>query len=68
METGLFKFQADHLSGFKQSPQGKPVSREIVHALFGRADPVSFDPTSRASTNETEAVPSLLGSSTRNQS
>jgi hypothetical protein len=58
METGLFKFQADHLSGFKQSRQGKPVSREIVYALFGRADPVSFDPTSHAITNETEAVPS----------
>ena len=63
METGLFKFQADHLSGFKQSRQGKPVSREIVYALFGRADPVSFDPTSHAITNETEAVPSSGSSS-----
>jgi hypothetical protein len=58
METGLFDIQADYLREFRQSRQGKPLSREIVYALFGRADPVSFDPTSHAITNETEAVAS----------
>ena len=58
METGLFKFQADY--GFRQDRQGKPPSREIVYALFGRADPVSFDGgrVSHGITDETEAVPS----------
>ena len=58
METGLFEIEADHLRGFKQGRQGTPAAREIVYAMFGRADPVSFDPTSHAITNETEAVPS----------
>ena len=64
METGLFEIQADHLRGFRQGRQVKPASREIVYALFGRADPVSFDPTgSHGITNETEAVPSSGSSS-----
>ena len=65
METGLFEIQADHLSGFRQGRQVKPDSREIVYALFGRADPVSFDgdPVSHGITNETEAVPSSGSSS-----
>ena len=60
METGLFEIQADHLSGFKQARQVRPASREIVYALFGRADSVSFDrdPASHGITNGTEAVPS----------
>ena len=58
MEPGLFEIEADHLRGFKQGRQGTPAAREIVYAMFGRADPVSFDPTSHAITNETEAVPS----------
>ena len=56
METGLFEIQADHLSGFRQGRQGKPASPEFVYALFGRADPVSFDPTSHDITNGTEKV------------
>jgi hypothetical protein len=56
METGLFEIQADHLSGFRQARQVNTASREVVHALFGRADPVSFEPTSHDITNETEAV------------
>ena len=56
METGLFEIQADYLSGFRQARQVNPASREVVHALFGRADPVSFGPTSRSVTNGTEAV------------
>ena len=41
METGLLEIQAEHLSGFKQAIH--PASREVVYALFGRADSVSFD-------------------------
>ena len=60
METGLFEIQADHLREFRQARQVHPASREVVYAMFGRADPVGFDrdPTSHGITNETEAVPS----------
>ena len=60
METGLFEIQADHLNGFRQARQVNPASREALYALFGRADPVSFDrvPPSHGSTNGTEAAPS----------
>ena len=57
METGLFEIQASHLNGFRQGRQVNSTSREVVRALFERADPVSFDPTSRGITNETEAYP-----------
>ena len=57
METGLFEIQADYLREFRQGCQVNPASREVVYALFGRADPVSFDPTSHGITNGTEAVP-----------
>ena len=43
METGLFEIQADHLSGFRQPRQVHPASRDVVYALFGRADSGSFD-------------------------
>jgi hypothetical protein len=60
METGVFEIQADHLSGFRQARQIHPASREVVYAMFGRADSVSFDgdPASHRVTNGTEAVPS----------
>jgi hypothetical protein len=41
METGLFEIQAEHLLGFK--PAIHPTSRDVVYALFGRTDSVSFD-------------------------
>ena len=44
METGLFEIQADHLAGLNQPRQVPPSSREVVFALFGRADSGSFDP------------------------
>ena len=60
METGLFQIQAEHLSGFKQAIH--PVSREVVYALFGRANSVSFDrdPGSLGITNGTEVVPNSV--------
>jgi hypothetical protein len=56
METGLFEIQADHLIGFRQVRQVSSTSREVVHALFGRADPASFDPRSHGITDGTEAA------------
>ena len=38
METGLFEIQAEHLSSCRQARQLLPNSREIIHAVFGRAD------------------------------
>jgi hypothetical protein len=60
METGLFEIQAAYLREFRQSRQVNPASREVVYAMFGRADPVSFDggPVSPGITNKTEAVAS----------
>ena len=46
METGLFEIQADHLSGFRQNRQARPASREVVYALFGRAELGQFRPRS----------------------
>jgi hypothetical protein len=53
METGLFEIQADHLMGFRQARRTPPVSREVVYAMFGRADSTSYDrdPASRGITN-----------------
>jgi hypothetical protein len=62
METGLFEFQADQLSEFRQPRQLHPASREVAYALLGRAVSASFDPdpTSHGVTNGTEAVPSSV--------
>ena len=59
METGLFEIQADHLSGFRQTRQAPPASREVVYALFGRPDLGSFDsdPASHDITSGTEVGP-----------
>src|SRR5271170_7096832 len=43
METGLFEIQADHLNDFRQARQFNPVCRDIVCAMFGRTDAVSFE-------------------------
>jgi hypothetical protein len=45
METGLFEFQADQLSEFRQARQLHPDSREVIYALLGRVvsdvDPIA---------------------------
>jgi hypothetical protein len=63
METGLLEIQAEHLSGFKQAIH--PASREVVYALFGRADSVSFDrdPELHRIAIGTEVVPSSVSES-----
>ena len=53
IETGLFEIQADHLTKFRQARQTLPISREVVYAMLGRADPTSYDrdPASRSIMN-----------------
>jgi hypothetical protein len=58
IETGLFEIQANHLREFRQARQVLPASREVIYALFGRADSVGDDrnQASHGITNATEAV------------
>ncbi len=58
METGLFEIQADNLSGVKHARRVGPVSREFVHALFGRADAgrLDHDTVSPGFANDSEDV------------
>ena len=44
IETGLFDIQADHLNGLRDPRQVRPDSREVIYALFGRADSGCSDP------------------------
>jgi len=57
METGLFEIQADHLREFRQGRRTQPMSREIIYAGFGRADPVELDRASLGTANGTQALP-----------
>jgi hypothetical protein len=61
METGLFEIQADQLRRVQVRPV-YPASRDVVYALFGRAEPDRYDhvPGLQGMTNETEAVPDSI--------
>ena len=54
--AALFEIQADHLHGFTQARQVHQTPREVVYALFGRAELASSDrdPAPADITNETE--------------
>jgi len=67
IETGLFDIQADHLNGLRDPRQVRPDSREVIYALFGRADSGSSDPdpASHGSAYETEDVPDLIRKSAK---
>ena len=41
METGLFEIQAEHLRDYRQNRQLLPDSRDVIHAVFRRADSVA---------------------------
>ena len=56
MQPGLFEIQADYARGSRRAATLRRLS-EVVYAPFGRADPVSFHPTSHGITNGTEGVP-----------
>ena len=43
METGLFEIQAKHVLDFQKTRQAQQDGARIVHAMFGRADPISSD-------------------------
>jgi hypothetical protein len=59
VETGLFEIQAEHLREYRHARQVLPASRDVVYALFGRAESISKDrdPASYSITNATGAVP-----------
>src|SRR6516225_8095276 len=44
IETGLFEMQADQLREFREARQVRPESRNIVYAMFARADIGEIDP------------------------
>jgi hypothetical protein len=48
METGLFEIQAGHLLEYRKACQLLPNSREVIHAIFGRTDPVGGEPHARS--------------------
>ena len=57
METGLFEIQAEHLRDYRQSRQLLPDSRDIIHAVFGRADSTSAHAVSHSAVSNMETVP-----------
>jgi hypothetical protein len=57
METGLFEIQAGHLRDCRQSRQLLPDSRDIIHAVFGRADSTGAHAVSHSAVGNTETVP-----------
>jgi hypothetical protein len=57
IETGLFETQANHLSEFRQARGVLPASREVVYAMFGRPNPVSYDPDPAAHDITTKKKP-----------
>ena len=61
IETALFEIQVDHLNGFRQARQVHQPPREVVYALFGRAESASFD-RDPAPANLTNGTESFAGS------
>jgi len=59
IETDLFEIQANHLREFTQARRVVPASREVVYAMFGRANSVSYDryPAAHDITTQKEATP-----------
>jgi hypothetical protein len=57
METGLFEIQAKHLRDYRQNSQLLPNSRDIIHAVFQRADTVSAHAASDNAVSNREPVP-----------
>ena len=58
IETGLFEIQANQLTEMRRTSQLQPASREVVYALFRRADLVDVgrDPAAEGMTNASEDV------------
>ena len=57
METGLFEIQAQHLHDYRQNRQLLPDSRDVIHAVFRRADSVDAHAVSHSAVTKMETVP-----------
>jgi hypothetical protein len=59
IETGLFEIQADHLTEVRRGSQLNPACREVVCALFRRADAVDVDLAAAGMINASEKLVNL---------
>jgi hypothetical protein len=57
METGLFEIQADHLHNYREKRQLLSDSRDVIDAVFGRADSASAHAVSHSAVSKMETVP-----------
>jgi hypothetical protein len=57
MEPGLFEIQAEHLRHYQQSRQLLPASRDVIHAVFQRADSIDAYPTPHTAASDIETAP-----------
>jgi hypothetical protein len=57
METGLFEIQAGHLHDYQQNRQLLLSSRDVIHAVFGRADSARVPAVSHSTADMMETVP-----------
>jgi hypothetical protein len=56
METGLFEIQAQQLHDYRQNRQVLPDSRDVIHAVFGRADSTGAHAVSHSAVSKMETV------------
>jgi hypothetical protein len=61
METGLFEIQARHLRAYRQGRQLLPDSRDIIDAVFKRADSASAQALSASAVSHMETAPNYFG-------
>jgi hypothetical protein len=57
IETRLFEIQAEHLGDCRQNRQPFSDSRDVIHAVFRRADSISAHAVSHNTMSDTETVP-----------
>ena len=57
IETGLFEIQARHLCDYRQSRKLLPDSRDVIHAVFRRADSAGPQAVSHSAVSKMEMVP-----------
>ena len=56
METGLFEIQADHLYNYRENRQLPPDSRDVIDAVFWRADSAGAHAVSQGAVSKMETV------------
>src|SRR5262249_34941275 len=57
IETGLLEIQAGHLRDYRQSRKLLLSSRDVIHAVLGRAESARVHAVSQSAANEMETVP-----------